>query len=133
MERIHIGKTAAEAVNAYLEYKRIVGEDDGGRLFTQAQYEEYKQSVVPSRLLNRLYVSFGVPGRIDCKHIGPETPCFCSHRYLISRWLPKTRPKWLRSHRFSCPYHIQTQTWDIYIGAARDSRNYDLGFLMQFI
>ncbi|XP_068188999.1 protein FAM221A isoform X4 [Antennarius striatus] len=37
--------------------------------------------MVPQRVKNRLYVSFGVPGGIDCKLIGPETQCFCSHRY----------------------------------------------------
>ncbi|XP_076865489.1 protein FAM221A isoform X3 [Brachyhypopomus gauderio] len=99
MERIHIGKTAEEAVNAYLEYRRIVGEDDGGRLFTQAEFAEYKKRVVPSRLRNRLYVSFGVPGTIDCKLIGPETLCFCLHRYKQHRTdfveLPKARPIFL--------------------------------------
>ncbi|KAG5843141.1 hypothetical protein ANANG_G00185320 [Anguilla anguilla] len=60
---------------------RIVGDDDGGRLFTPEEYEGYKRKVLPTRLRNRLYVSFGVPGGIDCKLIGPETPCFCSHRY----------------------------------------------------
>uniref|UniRef100_A0AAV2K5T7 Protein FAM221A n=1 Tax=Knipowitschia caucasica TaxID=637954 RepID=A0AAV2K5T7_KNICA len=59
----------------------IVGEDDGGNLFTPQQYEEYKRRVVPMRMQNRLYVSFGAPGGIDCKAIGPESPCFCTHRY----------------------------------------------------
>lgn len=59
---------------------RIVGDDDGGRLFTPEQYEEYKRKVLPLRVKNRLYVSFGVPGAIDCKLIGPETQCFCTHR-----------------------------------------------------
>uniref|UniRef100_A0A8B9HL40 Protein FAM221A n=1 Tax=Astyanax mexicanus TaxID=7994 RepID=A0A8B9HL40_ASTMX len=57
---------------------RIVGEDDGGKLFSEAEYEEYKRRVLPIRARNRLYVSFGVPGKIDCKLIGPETPCFCN-------------------------------------------------------
>nr|XP_046182999.1 protein FAM221A [Oncorhynchus gorbuscha] len=81
MERICLDKTASKAVDDYLEYRRIVGEDDGGRLFSPEEYEEYKRAVFPQRLHNRLYVSFGVPGGIDCKLIGPETPCFCTHRY----------------------------------------------------
>ena len=28
-------------------YYRIVGDDDGGELFTPEQYEEYKKNVVP--------------------------------------------------------------------------------------
>lgn len=63
-------------------FSRIVGEDDGGKLFTVEQYEEYKRKMVPQRMKNRLYVSFGVPGGIDCKLVGPETQCFCSHRYV---------------------------------------------------
>ncbi|XP_035651680.1 protein FAM221A isoform X5 [Oncorhynchus keta] len=81
MERICLDKTASKAVDDYLEYRRIVGEDDGDRLFSPEEYEEYKRAVFPQRLHNRLYVSFGVPGGIDCKLIGPETPCFCTHRY----------------------------------------------------
>ncbi|KAJ8365964.1 hypothetical protein SKAU_G00147950 [Synaphobranchus kaupii] len=69
------------AIDEYLEYRRIVGDDDGGRLFTPEEYEDYKRKVLPTRQRNRLYVSCGVPGGIDCKLIGPETPCFCSHRY----------------------------------------------------
>jgi len=60
---------------------RIVGEDDRGRMFSEDEYKKYKETVVPRRLRNRLYVSFAIPGQIDCKLIGPETPCFCTHRY----------------------------------------------------
>ncbi|XP_061109897.1 protein FAM221A [Conger conger] len=81
MERIIIDRDASVAIEEYLEYRRIVGDDDGGRLFVPEEYEEYKRKVLPARLRNRLYVSCGVPGGIDCKLIGPETPCFCSHRY----------------------------------------------------
>ncbi|KAJ7991536.1 hypothetical protein DPEC_G00284890 [Dallia pectoralis] len=81
MERIHLDKTLSMAVDDYLEYRRTVGEDDEGRLFSPEEYEDYKKAVLPQRLQNRLYVSFGVPGGIDCKLIGPETPCFCTHRY----------------------------------------------------
>ncbi|XP_076977766.1 protein FAM221A isoform X2 [Tamandua tetradactyla] len=59
----------------------IVGEDDGGKLFTPEEYEEYKRKVLPMRLQNRLYVSWRSPTGIDCKLVGPETLCFCTHRY----------------------------------------------------
>ncbi|KAI4818168.1 hypothetical protein KUCAC02_011527 [Chaenocephalus aceratus] len=81
MERISVDESGLQAVEDYCEYRRIVGDDDGGRLFTPEEYEEYKRKVLPQRLNNRLYVSFGVPGGIDCKQIGPETQCFCTHRY----------------------------------------------------
>ncbi|XP_027892570.1 protein FAM221A isoform X2 [Xiphophorus couchianus] len=81
MTPVNQNKTALEAVDDYAEYRRIVGDDDGGKLFTPEEYEEYKRRVLPLRMKNRLYVSFGVPGGIDCKQVGPETQCFCEHRY----------------------------------------------------
>ncbi|CAB1443126.1 unnamed protein product [Pleuronectes platessa] len=81
MEKISLDKSALEAVDEYCEYRRIVGDDDGGRLMSSEQYEEYKRTVLPQRMKNRLFVSFGMPDGIDCKLIGPETQCFCSHRY----------------------------------------------------
>ncbi|XP_060916440.1 protein FAM221A [Labrus mixtus] len=96
MEKIRLNKSALEAVDDYWEYTRIVGGDDGGKLFTPEQYEAYKRTVIPQRMKNRLYVSFGVPGSIDCKLIGPETQCFCNHRYKEHRTefevVPTERP-----------------------------------------
>ncbi|XP_032935711.1 protein FAM221A isoform X1 [Catharus ustulatus] len=75
---------------------RIVGDDDGGKLFTPEEYEEYKRKVLPARLQNRLYVSWRSPTGMDCKLVGPETPCFCTHRYKQHKTdyevLPKERP-----------------------------------------
>ena len=61
---------------------RIVGDDDGGNLFTPDEFEEYKKKVLPLRIANRLFVSWTAPNGMDCKLVGPETMCFCNHRYL---------------------------------------------------
>ena len=81
--RVHLklDSSAASAVDAYFEYRKIVGNDDNGKLFTPQEYEEYKRKVLPQRLKNRLYVSWTNPTGMDCKLIGPETLCFCMHRY----------------------------------------------------
>ncbi|XP_075273568.1 protein FAM221A isoform X2 [Opisthocomus hoazin] len=63
----------------YAEYRRIVGDDDGGKLFTPEEYE-YQRKVLPIRLQNRLYVSWRSPAGMDCKLVGPEALCFCTHR-----------------------------------------------------
>ncbi|XP_045175379.1 protein FAM221A-like isoform X1 [Mercenaria mercenaria] len=85
-----------QAVDDYLEYKRIVGEDDGGKLFTPEEFEEYKKKVLPMRMKNRLYTSHTGPTGMDCKLVGPETPCFCKHRYKQHKTdfeeIPKERP-----------------------------------------
>ncbi|KAM8840191.1 protein FAM221A [Spinachia spinachia] len=107
MEKPCLDNSALRAVDAYCEYKRIVGDDDGGQLFTPKQYEEYKKKMLPQRAKNRLYVSFGVPGGIDCKLIGPETQCFCSHRYKQHRTdfeaVPSERPLSLPCQVGGCP------------------------------
>ncbi|XP_075900017.1 protein FAM221A isoform X2 [Nelusetta ayraudi] len=106
------------AINSYLEYKRIVGDDDGGTLFTPEQYEAYKKKMVPLRLRNRLYVSYGVPGGRDCKAIGPDTPCFCTHRYKQHQTdfeeVPTERPLCLPCRAPGCKctaYNYVPQFW----------------------
>merc|ERR1711894_603698 len=71
----------AAAVDAYLEYRRVVGDDDGGELFTPDQYDDYKKKILPQRVKNRLFTSWSNSAGMDCKLVGPETPCFCQHRY----------------------------------------------------
>ncbi|XP_053570124.1 LOW QUALITY PROTEIN: protein FAM221A [Bombina bombina] len=95
MERLHF-QGAAGAIDEYLEYRRIVGEDDKGKLFSPEEYERIKKAVLPIRMQNRLYVSWRSPDGMDCKLVGPETPCFCTHRYKQHKTdfkeLPKARP-----------------------------------------
>ncbi|XP_055974598.1 protein FAM221A isoform X3 [Sorex fumeus] len=96
MERLTLPAGGAAAVDEYLEYRRIVGDDDGGKLFTPEEYEEYKRKVLPLRLQNRLYVSWRSPTGMDCKLVGPETLCFCTHRYKQHKTdfetIPQQRP-----------------------------------------
>jgi len=68
-------------VDAYAEYRRIVGDDDGGTPFSPSEYQAYLRDVVPMRIKNRLYVSWQNPSGMDCKLIGPETKCLCQCRY----------------------------------------------------
>ncbi|XP_006880361.1 PREDICTED: protein FAM221A isoform X1 [Elephantulus edwardii] len=107
MERLTLPPGGAEAMDEYLEYRRIVGEDDGGKLFTPEEYEEYKKKVLPMRLQNRLYVSWRSPTGMDCKLVGPETLCFCTHRYKQHKTdfetMPQQRPISLPCRVTGCP------------------------------
>ena len=87
------GSNAASSVDAYHEYKLIVGDDDNGRTFSPEQYERYKKRVIPMRTRNRLYVSWRAPSGMDCKLVGPETACFCQHRYKQHKTDFKVFPK----------------------------------------
>ncbi|XP_065521939.1 protein FAM221A isoform X1 [Lathamus discolor] len=109
MERL---RADAAALDEYAEYRRIVGDDDGGKLFTPEEYEEYKRKVVPIRLRNRLYVSWRSPTGMDCKLVGPETLCFCTHRYKQHKTdyevIPEDRPICVPCRVSRCPcqsYH----------------------------
>ena len=63
---------AAKHIQAYIEYNNIVGNDDGGKMMSEKEFEEYKQKVKESRK-NRLYVKFRNAEGIDCKSIGPAS------------------------------------------------------------
>ncbi len=58
------------------------------------------------RLNNRLFVSWTNSNRMDCILIGPETMCFCQHRYRQHqtdfKTLPKTRPLFLPCKEAGC-------------------------------
>jgi len=100
------GPNAAAHIDAYWEYKKIVGDDDGGTLFTPEQYEKYKKEVIPKRLKNRLFVSWVNPDGMDCKCVGPETLCRCGHRYHQHKTdfdeIPSTRPILLPCQASGC-------------------------------
>ncbi|KFR06344.1 Protein FAM221A, partial [Opisthocomus hoazin] len=90
---------------------RIVGDDDGGKLFTPEEYE-YQRKVLPIRLQNRLYVSWRSPAGMDCKLVGPEALCFCTHRYKQHKTdyevIPKDCPICVPCRVSRCPcqsYH----------------------------
>jgi len=100
------GPNAMAHVDAYWEYKKIVGDDDGGVMFTPEQYEKYKREVIPKRLKNRLFVSWVNPDGMDCKCVGPETLCRCGHRYHQHKTdfdaLPESRPILLPCQASGC-------------------------------
>ncbi|BFZ04151.1 hypothetical protein BsWGS_07190 [Bradybaena similaris] len=110
--QLKFGGAAGASVDAYAEYRRIVGDDDGGTMFTPEEYEAYKKKVLPQRIKNRLYTAYANPSGMDCKLIGPETPCFCTHRYKQHKTdfeeIPTKRPILLPCKVSGCPcasYH----------------------------
>ena len=72
---------AQKHIQAYIEYQNIVGNDDGGKMMSEAEFEAYKNKVREARK-NRLYTNWrNMETGADCKAIGPASQCFCGHRY----------------------------------------------------
>ena len=67
-------------IQAYIEYRSIVGTDDNGVLMSESEYEAYKKKVAPLRK-NKLYIFWINSSNFECKAIGPESMCFCNHRF----------------------------------------------------
>ena len=49
VDRIHMKSQAAKHVDAYIEYNNIVGKADGGKMFTEKEYEAYKAKTREAR------------------------------------------------------------------------------------
>ena len=79
VEYINVGNNTRD-VQAYLDYYAIVGDDDGGKMMTDAEFEAYKKKVAGARA-NHLYVFYVNSRGDECKAIGPSSMCFCKHRY----------------------------------------------------
>ena len=45
-------------IDAYYAYRKIVGDDDNGKLFSEKEYADYVKNVASKRSENRLYVSW---------------------------------------------------------------------------
>jgi hypothetical protein len=80
MEKMTIGKDNMKHVQAYIDYRNIVGDDDGGKMMSEKEFEAYKKKVAEARK-NHLYVYWENKKGYDCKAIGPESQCFCGHRF----------------------------------------------------
>ena len=80
VEYLKIGSEKARAVDAYINYYNIVGDDDGGKMMTDAEFEAYKKKVAYARA-NHLYVFYVNAKGQECKAIGPSSMCFCRHRF----------------------------------------------------
>ena len=81
-DRIVIKNDHLKDIQAYIDYTRIVGVDDGGVMMSEKEFEAYKDKVREARK-NHLYVNWTNLKGQDCKAIGPESMCFCGHRYKM--------------------------------------------------
>jgi hypothetical protein len=103
MERITIGKDNMKHVQAYIDYRNIVGDDDGGKMMSEKDFEAYKKKVSEARK-NHLYVYWSNNKGYDCKAIGPESQCFCGHRFKAHDFdAVKTKKVKCKTAKCKCP------------------------------
>lgn len=79
------GASGADHVDSYWEYRRLVGESDGGNLLGEAEYAELRK-LAAAAARNRLYVTWRNGDGLDCYTVGPDTRCFCGHSYKAHAW-----------------------------------------------
>jgi hypothetical protein len=102
-DRIVVNNEGQKAVQAYINYRNIVGDDDGGKMMTDEEFEAYKKKVAEARK-NHLYVYWVNSKGYECKAIGPESMCFCGHRYKSHNFdNVKTKKVTCKTSKCKCP------------------------------
>lgn len=89
---MYLPQDAMKHVDAYFEYRQLVGDSDGGRLLDEREYEALREKATdPERRLWVYWVE--ADSGLECKAIGPASTCFCGHRYREHTWAdyPETR------------------------------------------
>ena len=87
-------------IQAYLDYINIVGNDDNGKLMSEKEYESYKKDL-KNKKREHLYVYWINSTGFECKVIGPESMCFCNHRYKNHDY-NNTNNKKIKCKKCSC-------------------------------
>merc|ERR1719326_2670162 len=72
------GATAEEHVQQYVEYNRLVGEADGGKLLPEREYAALRAK---AHAAERLFVTWRNPDGLECVTVGPDSRCKCGHSY----------------------------------------------------
>jgi len=78
---LHLRPGAAEHVESYIQYDRVVGDADRGYPLPPDQLHRFVQSARSQRGVDRLYAFLRSPNGIDCKALGPQSLCLCGHRF----------------------------------------------------
>lgn len=82
---ILLPQDAGKHIDAYFEYRQLVGDSDGGRLLPESEYEALRaRAADPSRRVWAHWVESS--SGLECKSMGPSSMCFCGHRYREHAW-----------------------------------------------
>ena len=88
-------------IQAYLDYINIVGNDDNGKLMSEKEYENYKKNI-KNQKREHYYVYWINSTGFECKVIGPESMCFCNHRYKYHDYNNTNNNKKIKCKKCPC-------------------------------
>ena len=88
-------------IQAYLDYINIVGNDDNGKLMSEEEYENYKKNL-KNKKRDHLYVYWINSTGFECKVIGPESMCYCNHRYKYHDYNNTNNNKKIKCKKCQC-------------------------------
>jgi len=95
---------AMKHVDAYFEYRQLVGDSDGGRLLDEREYEALRERAAdPERRLWVYWVE--AESGLECKAVGPASTCFCGHRYREHTWADYPETRKLKCKMAGCTCH----------------------------
>ncbi|PHJ22684.1 protein fam221a isoform x1 [Cystoisospora suis] len=102
MSSIRLSESDLRHVDAYFEYRNLVGDTDGGQLLSQQEYEALRtRAAAASR--NPLRVSWrNVANGLDCRLVGPSSSCLCGHRLRDHDWMA-SETKAVKCRMRGCP------------------------------
>lgn len=78
---LSLNNNAQAHIQAYWEYKNIVGDLDNGKLLTEEEYATFRKRALLAQK-NRIYVTWiNKITQMECRAIGPSSKCFCGHKF----------------------------------------------------
>lgn len=78
--------SAADHIDSYWEYRRLVGESDGGTPLGEAEYAALRR-LAAKAAKDRLFVTWrNMSTGMDCYNVGPDSRCHCGHSYKAHAW-----------------------------------------------
>ncbi|VDD79886.1 unnamed protein product [Mesocestoides corti] len=112
---IKVDSNQAEAIDEYMLYHRIVGDDDNGRTFTPAEYEAYKKRVIPM-------VPPFLCTRQNCKCTGFKTSVTCDCGFPAYKHTDVVRVQ-----RIFSPLKLTCYSWQSETAEERQARGHPIG------
>ncbi|PFH34728.1 hypothetical protein BESB_067610 [Besnoitia besnoiti] len=104
MSSMRLSEQNLPQVDAYFEYRNIVGDTDNSTLLSQQEYDALRERAAEaSKDPLRVFWRNTING-LDCRCLGPSSSCLCGHRLRDHDWLARdTKQVKCRMNNCKCP------------------------------